>query len=334
MKIKTTFSSFVPPNRGGWKLLDYLADRFAYLTREEWSERILEGRVTLDGEPTSADASLKNGMKVTSQIEHDEPDIPEEVEVIHLGDEIGVFGKSAEVPVSRTGQIIWNTFVQQVRRKLNNPEVRLLHRLDRETSGLLLCALSKEAAARHQKNLSQILLRKFYLAVVRGDVEWEEMECNAPLREAKELPARAKMVVDEAGKPSYTHFWRIERAPEQSLLLAELKTGRKHQIRAHLAHLGHPLVGDKLYTGKGEAYIEMAKGELTLQQLENLGSPHHLLHSWAALISIPGEEKEQLFFSQLFSQEFQKALKQWPHALQNAEKRVESRIKEEIFSLF
>ena len=158
------------------------------------------------------------------------------------------------------------------------------------------------------------------------------MQC--PPSRGKRAPARAKMVVDEAGKPSYTHFWRIERAPEQSLLLAELKTGRKHQIRAHLAHLGHPLVGDKLYTGKGEAYIEMAKGELTLQQLENLGSPHHLLHSWAALISIPGEEKEQLFFSQLFSQEFQKALKQWPHALQNAEKRVESRIKEEIFSLF
>ena len=311
-RVHATFSSFVPPDKGGLSLLEYLVRRFPYLDEEGWRARIAAGAVTVDGAPAEPDRILRNGDKVSSEVEHDEPELPEEVEVVRADGEILALGKSALVPVSRTGEVTWNTFVQQARRKTGNPEIRLLHRLDRETSGLILCARDLEAARRHQPNLKEILLRKFYLAAVFGEPEWSSLRCETPLREATEHPARAIMLPDPAGKPCSTDFRVLERSGGRALVLAEIRTGRKHQIRAHLASLGHPVVGDKIYVDDGASYVKMATGRLEPADLERLGAPHHLLHSWKALVRLPGGEGPELLESRLFSAPFREALARWP----------------------
>ena len=318
-RVRATFSSFVPPNMGGLSLSEYLSKRFPYLDEEGWRERIARGDVRVEGKEASPELLLKNGDKVSSEVEHDEPELPEEVEIVRAEGEIPAFGKSALVPVSRTGEVTWNTFVQQARRATGNPEIRLLHRLDRETSGLILCARDLDAAKRHQANLKNLLLRKFYLAVVFGTPEWTALRCETPLREATEHPARAIMLPDPAGKPCSTDFRLLESGGGRSLVLAEIHTGRKHQIRAHLASLRHPVVGDKIYVDDGASYVKMATGRLEPADLERLGAPHHLLHSWKALVRLPGSEGPELLESRLFSPAFREALARWPDWRERAE---------------
>jgi len=280
-------------------LLDYLVRRFPYCDADEWARRIAAGLVRVEG-GADGDAEvlalpgqlLRPGQKVTSRVDHREPDLPEEVERIRLDRAagIGILGKCAGVPVTRTGEVVYNTFVQQARRTLDNPEVRLLHRLDRETSGLILCALDK-GALRFQQRLECLLRRKFYLVVVRGTPSWQRNDCRAPLRESASHVVRAAMEVHPEGKACRTTFVRVAsgtwRGQEASLLLAELHTGRKHQIRAHLAYLGHPVVGDKVYAHGGRYYLKRMEEGLDEADLEILGTENHLLHSWAAEVALP-----------------------------------------------
>ena len=136
-----------------------------------------------------------------------------------------------------------------------------------------------ETASRFQKNLDRILLRKFYLAVVRGKFPEGEIDCKMPLREDPSDPIRLRMHHHDDGKECWTRFKLVRRldcpeiAPDLSLVEAELMTSRKHQIRAHLAEMGFPIVGDRLYYRDGTYYEKLAQGgELSDDDFKVLGA--------------------------------------------------------------
>ena len=165
-------------------------------------------------------------------------------------------------------------------------QVSLIHRLDRETSGVLLVASRARAARHFSLQLKGGVMAKEYRVVVFGWPEWETQEIEAPLlREGSRGPFRIwlKQAVHPEGAPAGTEFAvlrRFERNGAQfSLLAARPRTGRLHQIRVHAAALGHPLVGDKIYGADETCYLRFIESGWTPELERTLLLPRHALHA-------------------------------------------------------
>jgi len=165
----------------------------------------------------------------------------------------------------------------------------LIHRLDRETSGVVVIAKNSVAAGELGKIWESRSVRKEYLAIVHGHVTAEAGVIAAPLGKDASSPVAIKDCVRADGHPAQTEFF-VERrflatvgadSAETAFSLLRLHplTGRKHQIRIHLAHMGHPIVGDKIYGGDPDMYLALVERRLTDEQRARLILPHHALHA-------------------------------------------------------
>lgn len=173
----------------------------------------------------------------------------------------------------------------------------IVTRLDRETSGLVLVALHTAAARELGGVFQRREAHKEYLALVHGWPDEDEWLCEAPIIRAGELGPSAiwvRQITHEQGRACVTRFLverRIEREEGKfSLVRCFPETGRMHQLRVHLAHAGHPILGDKLYSGDGSEYIEWMKTGWTPDLARRLVLPRHALH--ATVLEVPwGEGK-------------------------------------------
>lgn len=307
-----TLESTITDQEDGQRLLDLLANRFAYHDARAWRQMVDDGQVLLNGATAEYGQLLNSGDKLTyRRVNHCEPEVPTNFETILETSELLVVGKPAGTPVSRTGLIIHNTFANVLRRHYQQ-DIHLLHRLDRETSGLLLCARDKDSCRLHQKDLKRIMLNKYYLAVVRGRLSQGVITVDEPLATRKASQIRCQMWPAADGKACHTIFHKIASNHNFSLVLAELITGRKHQIRAHLAYLDLPLVGDKIYAHGGKYYLKRISAELTARDYRELGAHDHLLHAWAAHLKLPGHPSA-IYFSEIFSAEMKRYLENFPN---------------------
>jgi len=147
---------------------------------------------------------------------------------------------------------------------------------------------------------------------------------DQPLATLEESLVRCRMWPHPGGKPCRTLFHTLACTNSYSLLLAELQTGRRHQIRAHLAHLGHPLIGDKIYSHDGHYYLKRLDGELSEEDYLGLGARHHLLHAWSVNLQLP-DRPAALYFSKLFSTDFRDYLRLFPEWREKAREILEDR---------
>jgi len=201
-------------------------------------------------------------------------------ELLWQNDEILAVHKPANLPVHKTTRNVINTLVKLVQRESEFSNAHLLHRLDLDTSGIVLLGKTNENAQFWQPKLASLMQKKIYRAIVYGKPQWSELEFKCRLNTLKESVIRCKMHVLAEGKLSETHFKVIKSNEFFSIIECELKTGRKHQIRAHLAHLGHPIVGDKIYSNDGEYYLKRLEDNTTQADELKLMSSHHLLMAY------------------------------------------------------
>lgn len=167
-------------------------------------------------------------------------------------------------------------------------QVSLINRLDRETSGIVLVAKTAEAAGELGKEMQRRRMQKSYLAIVQGCPAWESACCAEPiLRMEQVAPTRVhvRQCCHPAGKPCRTHFKVLRQVPARgelppmSLVECHPLTGRMHQIRVHLAYLGYPLVGDKIYGGDEGCYLDFISGGWSEDLQRRLHLCRHALHA-------------------------------------------------------
>src|SRR6185295_9012215 len=263
MPDETILQSKVPANQPEKYLLDYLCARFRYQSKEAWFELIKAGKVSVNGQKASPYHPLKKGDLVAYSVILKEPPVDGNIQILHEEETFLVAAKSGKLPSHADGNFIKNTFIHLITERLRTAgwkgAVNLVHRLDRETSGLSVVAKNKEANRKLTEQFEKGLVEKEYLAVVKGMVEKEKFQVEGAIGrdEASQISVRQKVVPPETplAKPALTLFEKIQDLKEATLLRCLPKTGRTNQIRVHLAHAGHPSVGDKLYGRTDEEFL-------------------------------------------------------------------------------
>jgi len=254
----TTHALALPASAAGDRFDAALARALPQYSRSRLRTWIDAGRVTLDGEPAPATRRVRGGEQVVVKSEPDPREVafaPEAIalNVVHEDAALLVIDKPAGLVV-HPGSGNWdgtlaNALLHHSPQLASVPRAGIVHRLDKDTSGLMVVAKTLTAQAALVRQMQARSVTREYVALASGDIATRGV-VDAPI--GRHPRHRTTMAVVATGKPARTHFDVVERFGVATLLRCRLETGRTHQIRVHLASLGHPLVGDPAYGRKGE----------------------------------------------------------------------------------
>ncbi len=254
------FSSQVPLNiKNGTTIIDYLCARFTYHSRQEWEELLKSGKISVENRTVDCKFIVMPGSSIVYDAgEFDEPPANLDYRILYEDDWFIGIDKPGNLLVHRAGRSFRNNLMYQLRynNKPPYPEAHPTHRLDRDTSGVVLVAKDAQACAAMGDSFVEQKVNKQYCAVVYGVAEKGIMIC-APIAKARESAISYKFQVDESGKEAVTEILDVVPVGKKySLLTLKPHTGRTHQIRIHCAHIGHVIVGDKLYGQSESEYLK------------------------------------------------------------------------------
>ncbi len=249
-----------PGEIAGERLDAALARLLPEFSRSRLAGWIKDGRVTVDGAPASPKTKLWGGETLTVDTEPNPEEVafqPEDVplDVLYEDDTVLVINKPAGLVVhpgsgNWSGTVL-NGLLYRYPELKAVPRAGIVHRLDKDTSGLMVVARTLAAQHHLVQQLQARSVKRHYLAIAQGLVR-ADGKVDAPIgRHPRE---RIKMAVTGNGKPAVTHYRVLERFSAHTLIECRLETGRTHQIRVHLAHIGHPLAADPVYGGRPKLF--------------------------------------------------------------------------------
>jgi 23S rRNA pseudouridine1911/1915/1917 synthase len=261
----------VPAEYGGQRLDQILARLLPQHSRSRLQGWIREGRVEIDARPVGEPKQkLWGGERLTLAVAPDErsaSSAPENIpiDIVYEDETLLILDKSAGLVV-HPGSGNWsgtllNALLHHAPQLDAVPRAGIVHRLDKDTSGLMVVAKTLEAQTALVRQMQARTVKRYYQALVRGTLEGGG-SVDAPI--GRHPTQRTKMAVVKTGKPARTHYRIVERFIDCTLVECALETGRTHQIRVHMTSIGHPLVGDTVYgTGtsrvpKGPAFDRQA----------------------------------------------------------------------------
>jgi RluA family pseudouridine synthase len=239
---------FVKQDFDGWKLLDLLLRVFPHIGEDEWRQRLAEGRFRhQNGAVVDGDQIVRAGERYEQRMTlAAEPDVNADIRFFYEDSALIVIRKPAPLPMHPCGRFHRNT-LQSIINQVVHPAPRPVHRLDANTTGLVLYARTSPLCAKMQRQFQRQTIEKTYLVRVQGHPEWQRHCCEAPISSDPDV-AGSRVIDETDGLPSRTDFTVVKRFHDGTALLeAALFTGRTNQIRVHLRHLGHPVCGDATY---------------------------------------------------------------------------------------
>ncbi|MES1172020.1 MAG: RluA family pseudouridine synthase [Bacteroidota bacterium] len=268
----------VPRECDGWRLDHFLKRRIGRLSRTRIQE-IISTQITLAGRRPRPATTVRAGDTVLLERPAPvEPDVPRRFDVLHEDDSVLIIDKPAGLPMHTSAKFWRNTLVAVLRERYPGQHTEICHRIDRETSGVMLIARTPEAGALLKMAFARRQISKRYLALVKG-VPPDAGVIDQPLK-LLETPTHLMMGLASDGMPAITRYQVVRRFAAHALVAASPETGRQHQIRVHLASIGHPLVGDKLYGAGEEYFMEACDTGISPALLARFdGLARHALHA-------------------------------------------------------
>ena len=291
--IHRRLTSMVPEEMTGLRLDQVLSRLFPEFSRARLQAWIASERVKVDGVQRRQRDRIQGGehIEIDAVLESAGTATAEEIPlaIVYEDDALLVVDKPVGLVVhpgagNRQGTML-NALLHHAPMLATVPRAGIIHRIDKDTSGLLVVAKTLEAHAALTNQLQQRLFHRVYQTIVWGVLP-AGGQVDAPI--GRHPQHRTRMAVANGGREAITHYRVMERFRGHSLLSVRLETGRTHQIRVHMAHINHPIVGDPIYGGR----LRIPKGA-TEELLEALnGFPRQALHAAELGLTHPlsGEE--------------------------------------------
>ncbi|WP_407572064.1 RluA family pseudouridine synthase [Deinococcus altitudinis] len=237
-------------------VFSYLSGRYRHSAESDWQARLGAGEVLLSGRTASGLEELKPGQElIWNRPPWPEHDVPLHFGLAHQDGSLLAVIKPSGLPTLPGGGFLNHTLLHLVRRQF--PEASPLHRLGRGTSGLVLFARNRKAASELSREWREHGVQKTYLALASGQATWQQYDVRAAIGPVPHPRLGMVFAANPEGKPSRSTATVLEQRPDSVLFSVDILTGRPHQIRIHLAFIGHPLIGDPLYAPGGLPRLEL-----------------------------------------------------------------------------
>ncbi len=283
----------VDNSHDGWRVDLFLKEKLKRKSRAFIQKSIESGQVQLTPRDLGETPRLKpstllrmgDEVQITTNRTHPEPEVDFNYKTLLEDEHIFVIDKPGNLPVHPAGRFFFNTLLTRLRTEhfeefKDGQDFYMVHRIDRETSGVLLMAKTSPMAAHLVAQFREHKIKKRYLAIAQGCVKEDNFTVDAPLDKDPHANIRLKMAVVPGGMESQTDFKVLERTKRFTLLEVSPRTGRQHQIRVHAAHVGHPLVGDKIYGFDERIFFSyLNHGIIDDEMKEALILPRQALHA-------------------------------------------------------
>lgn len=248
----------------GFRIDVFVSEQVEGVSRSYAKKLLEQEAIKVNGKTAKSSLKIKNGDEIEVSLPEPEPieaepeDIP--LDVVFEDDSVMVINKPRGMVVhpavgNENGTVV-NAALYHCKGSLSgiNGSMRpgIVHRIDKDTTGLLVIAKNDHAHKCLTDQLADRSLSRIYYTLVNGNIKEDEGMVSAPI--GRSLKDRKKMAVCPDGRDAETHFWVLERFGAYTLVKCKLKTGRTHQIRVHMKHIGHSVVGDKTYGIKNERF--------------------------------------------------------------------------------
>lgn len=271
-------SSKVPASSCGMTVPVYLANRFTYLPEGAWCQLVEEGRIFCNGAICDTATRVARGDTIRCDMpDFGMPTVNLDYSIVYEDNWLLAVNKPAGLRVHSGGKFVNANLIYHLRhvRQPSYPEADLVNRLDADTSGLVLLARDKTVLSQVMQQFADGLVVKQYLAVVTGRPSPADGTISLPIGPVKDAKVPRYGISRVHGKAAVTHY-RTLRKLTDNLTLLELtpESGRTHQLRVHMAALGHAIAGDALYTMNDDDYLDWLRNPAT-----QTGLKRQALHS-------------------------------------------------------